>query len=83
MAVDAPGPSTRWRCTLCGNLTRFDVTRLTRAREFVHVDLAGNPGVADREVLRETIEHVSCRWCAAVDAVEVVPRPAADAPTAP
>jgi hypothetical protein len=73
--VASPGPETRWRCTLCGNLTRFDVTRATRAREFVHVDLAGEPAVDEREVLDDVVEHVTCRWCNAVDEVEVVPRP--------
>ncbi|MDQ1614640.1 MAG: hypothetical protein QOJ60_579, partial [Actinomycetota bacterium] len=32
-------PQTRWRCARCGNLTRFDVTRRSRVREFVHLDL--------------------------------------------
>ena len=75
--VPQPGPDSRWRCTLCGNLTRFDVTRSTRAREYVHVDLSGEPAVEERELLHDAVEHVSCRWCKAVDQVEVVPRPAA------
>lgn len=70
-----PSVTSRWRCTRCGNLTRFDVTRATRAREFVHLDLAGESTVEDREVLAETIESVRCRWCDAVDTVELVPRP--------
>lgn len=74
--VARPGPDSRWRCSLCGNLTRFDVTRTTRTREYVHVDLAGVPAVEEREVLLDTVEQVSCRWCSAVDRVEVVPRPA-------
>lgn len=78
MPVDVPGATTRWRCTLCGNLTRFDVTRATRAVEFVHVDLAGEPLVEERQVLGELVEHVTCRWCKAVDQVELVPRPGAD-----
>ena len=77
MPVPAPGTTTRWRCTLCGNLTRFDVTRSTRAREFMHVDLAGEAAVEEREVLTEVVEHVTCRWCNAVDQVEVVARPSA------
>ena len=77
MPVPLPGPDSRWRCRQCGNLTRFDVTRTTRAREYVHVDLAGEPAVEERVVEQDVVEHVSCRWCAAVDAVEVVPRPAA------
>lgn len=75
MSVPTPGPDTRWRCALCGNLTRFDVVRSTRAREFVHVDLAGNAVVEEREVLADTVERVTCRWCHAVDRVQVVPRP--------
>ena len=77
MPVAQPGPRTRWRCTLCGNLTRFDVTRAVRAREYVHVDLSGEPVVEEREVLVDDAEHVSCRWCGGLDSVEVVPRPGA------
>jgi hypothetical protein len=80
VAVPLPGPDTRWRCRQCGNLTRFDVTRRTRAREYVHVDLAGEALVEEREVSEDVVEHVTCRWCSAVDAVEVVPRPAPSVP---
>jgi len=73
--VEQPGPDSRWRCTSCGNLTRFDVIRSTRAQEYVHVDLSGRAVVEERELLREVVEQVSCRWCRAVDAVEVVSRP--------
>lgn len=75
--VPQPGPASRWRCRACGNLTRFDVTRTTRAHEYVHVDLAGEQVVEERELLVDDVEHVVCRWCKAVDEVEVVPRPAA------
>ncbi len=78
--VPQPGPDARWRCRRCGNLTRFDVTRTTRAQEYVHVDLSGRQVVEDRELLDDTVERVVCRWCRAVDDVEVVPRPAAGAP---
>ena len=78
MPVTPPGPTTRWRCTLCGNLTRFDVTRSTKAVEYVHVDLAGEQVVEEREVVGEVVEHVTCRWCKAVDQVEVIARPGAD-----
>lgn len=70
-----PGPDSRWRCTLCGNLTRFDVLRSTRAQEYLHVDLAGQQVVETRELLADTVEQVICRWCKAVDAVEIVARP--------
>jgi hypothetical protein len=75
VAVPVPTAETRWRCTLCGNLTRFDVTRSTRAREYVHLDLGGEPRVEEREVLADTVERVTCRWCRAVDSVVLVPRP--------
>jgi hypothetical protein len=71
-----PTAQTRWRCTQCGNLTRFDVTRTLRTREYVHVDLAGDPAVEEREVLVETVEQVSCRWCRGSDTVALEPRPA-------
>ncbi|MFI0778825.1 hypothetical protein [Streptomyces sp. NPDC021212] len=79
MAVPTPNAETRWRCTLCGNLTRFDVTRSTKAVEFVHLDLAGEPRVEERDVLSETIESVRCRWCNAVDQIELVDRPSTNA----
>ncbi len=75
MPVALPGPESRWRCGACGNLTRFDVIRALRSREFVHVSLAGVQEVSEREVLVETIERVTCRWCAAVDSVVIEPRP--------
>jgi hypothetical protein len=75
MPVPVPTDSTRWRCALCGNLTRFDVQRSTRSREFVHVSLAGDQVVEDRQVLAETVEHVTCRWCGRSDSVELVSRP--------
>jgi hypothetical protein len=67
MTVPLPTAATRWRCTLCGNLTRFDVTRSSKVVEYVHLDLAGEPKVEEREVVSETIESVRCRWCNAVD----------------
>ncbi|GAA2234177.1 hypothetical protein GCM10010232_21120 [Streptomyces amakusaensis] len=76
--VPSPTADTRWRCTLCGNLTRFDVTRSSKVVEYVHLDLAGEPKVEEREVLSETIESVRCRWCNAVDKIELVDRPGAD-----
>lgn len=75
MTVPLTTDTTRWRCTLCGNLTRFDVTRSSKVVEYVHLDLAGAPQVEEREVVDETIESVRCRWCNAVDQVELVDRP--------
>jgi hypothetical protein len=60
----------RYRCTSCGNLTRFDVTTTRRTRAFHHFTLAGELNVEDEEVLSEVVEHVSCRWCGTGQAVE-------------
>lgn len=75
MPIPLPDAATRWRCRQCGNLTRFDVTRVVRSREYVHAELSGEPRVEEREVLNELVEHVTCRWCNGVDTVELVPRP--------
>jgi hypothetical protein len=72
-----PTEDTRWRCTACGNLTRFDVVRSVRSRDFVHADLSGVQQVEDSEVLSEVVEQVTCRWCNCVDTVELVARPSA------
>jgi hypothetical protein len=76
MAIAAPDPgdTTRWRCRNCGNLTRFDVTRASRVVEFVHFDLAGTPVVEERQVITDVVEKVRCRWCDAVDSVDLVAR---------
>ncbi|MFN0284301.1 MAG: hypothetical protein ACKVZ6_20320 [Kineosporiaceae bacterium] len=74
MTVPAPTATTRWRCTSCGNLTRFDVTRSVRVTEFVHLDLGGRSTVEDRTVHSDLVEQVRCRWCDAVDRIELVPR---------
>ncbi len=44
-------------------------------REFWHLAMSGEPDVDEREVLAETIEQISCRWCGAVDRIELVARP--------
>jgi hypothetical protein len=76
VSTPLPTPTTRWRCRQCGNLTRFDVTRTARTREFLHVDLSGEAATEEREVLDERIEAVRCRWCDGLDTVELVDRPA-------
>lgn len=74
---EAPTADTRWRCSQCGNLTRFDVVRVSRTREFWHQELSGQPVVEETQVLDGQIESVSCRWCAGGGVVELVPRPEA------
>ncbi len=72
--AELPNAETRWRCTRCGNLTRFDVQRTVTSREYWHADLSGEPAIEERTVLREEIEYVKCRWCGADDAVVTVPK---------
>jgi hypothetical protein len=64
----------RYRCTACGNLTRFDVVTSRRTRAFHHYTVGGDLSVEDEEVLDEVIEDVSCRWCGSGAAVEVEDR---------
>jgi hypothetical protein len=73
-----PDAAHRWRCSGCGNLTRFDVTRTRRTREFWHFDLAGEPRVEETVLEAQSVSSVVCRWCGRDDAVELVAR--ADVP---
>ena len=67
----------RYRCTACGNLTRFDVVSTRRTRAFHHYDMGGELSIEDEEVLEESIDDVQCRWCGNGAAVEAL---AEDAP---
>lgn len=69
-----PGPHRRYRCTACGNLTRFDIETAERVRRFWHVDLAGEGRVEEEQPLERTVRSVTCRWCGS-DAIELVDRP--------
>ena len=53
----------RYRCTACGNLTRFNVTISRRTTAFHHYSVGGDLSVEDERVLSETVEQVECRWC--------------------
>jgi hypothetical protein len=55
--------TTRYRCTACGNLTRFDVTTSRRTRAFHHFTVGGALSIEDEEVLAESVDEVLCRWC--------------------
>ena len=58
-----PVPPIRYRCTACGNLTRFDVTTSRRTAAFHHYTVGGELQIEDERVLDEQVESVSCRWC--------------------
>jgi hypothetical protein len=75
VSLAIPGPTERWRCAGCGNLTRFDVSRVRHTTEFWHFDLAGEHEIEDTEVHDETVESVTCRWCGRSDAIELMGRP--------
>lgn len=53
----------RYRCTACGNLTRFEVTTTRRTRSFHHYTIGGELSVEDTTILAEDVESVLCRWC--------------------
>lgn len=61
----------RYRCAACGNLTRFDVVTTRRTRAFHHFSVGGDLSVEDVEVLEESVEDVTCRWCGNGKSVEV------------
>ncbi len=67
--MDAP----RYRCTACGNLTRFDVTSTVRTRAFHHYSVGGELSIEESEVLSESVDEVLCRWCGTGTAVEEQP----------
>lgn len=69
----------RFRCTACGNLTRFDVVLSRRTRAFHHYTVGGELSVEDEEVLDEKLEQVACRWCGNGDHVEPVSAEQVDA----
>lgn len=64
----------RYRCTSCGNLTRFDVTATRRTRAFHHYTVGGELTVERTEVLGEDVESVECTWCGPTGAVEALAR---------
>lgn len=70
-------PGVRFRCDGCGNVTRFDVVATARTRRYHHFDLGGVGHVEEEEVLAETIESVTCRWCGRSDAIRVEATPGA------
>lgn len=64
--------SPRYRCTSCGNLTRFDVVSSRRTRAYHHFTVGGQLSVEDEQVLDEVVEAIECRWCGPAGVVEVV-----------
>jgi DNA-directed RNA polymerase subunit M/transcription elongation factor TFIIS len=64
--------NTRYRCTACGNLTRFDVVETTSIRSFHHYTVGGELTIEEPEVIAKSVESVTCRWCGHDRGVEAV-----------
>ncbi len=79
MTDSGGGDARRYRCVACGNLTRFNVVTARRTKAFHHFSVGGELSIEDVEVLDESIEEVSCRWCGNGNAVELIE----EAPKAP
>ena len=75
-ALGRAGMTTRFRCSACGNLTRLRRDRVAAyVRAFHHFSVGGELSVEDEEVLDETLEAVTCRWCGASgDSIEAARR---------
>jgi transposase len=59
-----------YRCSHCGNKTRFDVVETVRRRRFHHYTLGGELAIEEEEVLDTSVEKVVCRWCDRSDSIE-------------
>ncbi len=64
--------ATRYRCTACGNITRFDVVETTTVRAFHHYTVGGDLTIEEPEVIGKTVDSVTCRWCGHGRSVESV-----------
>jgi hypothetical protein len=69
---------TVYRCSACGNKTRFDVVQSSRVRSFLHFTLGGEVTVEEEEVLDHQVEQVVCRWCGSADAIETIETPGSE-----
>lgn len=65
-------PVRRYRCTACGNLTRFDVTVTRTTKGFHHYTVGGELEIEDEEVVDERVDEVVCRWCGHGRSIETV-----------
>ena len=64
--------ATRYRCSACGNLTRFDAVINRRSRAFFHYSVGGELTVESDETISAVIEDVICRWCGSGAAVQEI-----------
>ena len=59
-----------YRCTNCGNRTRFDVVDSVKRKSYHHFTLGGELEIEEEEILDRTIDSVTCRWCDRSDGIE-------------
>jgi hypothetical protein len=79
-----PNMTARYRCSSCGNLTRFDVVATRRTSAFHHYSVGGDLTVEEEQLLEERVERVTCRWCGASgDTIEELSGSDAAAPAEP
>ncbi len=71
-AASPASGTTRYRCAACGNLTRFNVVTTSRTKAFHHYSVGGDLAIEEIEVLDESVDEVSCRWCGNGNAIEVI-----------
>jgi len=55
--------SPHYRCSSCGNLTRFDVVTTSTVRAYHHFTVGGDVEIEDLETISESVDSVECRWC--------------------
>ncbi len=53
-------------------MTRFDVTVSKQTKSFYHFSIGGDLRIESEEVLQETVDEVSCRWCGHSKSIEVI-----------
>lgn len=59
-----------YRCSHCGNKTRFDVVETVRRRRYHHYTVGGDLRIDEEEILDRRVESVTCRWCDRADGIE-------------
>jgi DNA-directed RNA polymerase subunit RPC12/RpoP len=73
----------RYRCAACGNLTRFDVVTTSTMKAYHHYSVGGDLEIEDVEIISESVDSVSCRWCGHGRAVDVVDATVGELPDTP
>ena len=59
-----------YRCSHCGNKTRFDVYDTVRRRRFEHATLGGEISIDEEEIIERRVDRIVCRWCDRDDGIE-------------